>query len=69
MRLFFFLTQKTLLVSFVDGLFSARDSAMGLARRGPSRRGVPREPPRLQYYANRTEPQIFITSRRARIKD
>lgn len=74
MRLLFFLTQKALVVSFVDDRrsISARDPVMGLAGRGRSRRGVPREPvgsPRLQYYAKRTEPQIFITSRRARIKD
>lgn len=51
---------------------SVRDPVVGLTERGQSRRGLPRKPagpPRLQYYANRTKPYIFITSRRARIKD
>lgn len=55
-----------------DDLFLLKDSAMGLAGRGRSRRGVPRESAgslRLQYYAKRTEPHIFIASCRARIKD
>lgn len=74
MRLLFFLAQRTLTVSLVDDQrsVSVRDPIMGLTEWGQSRRGFPRKsagPPRLQYYANRTKPYIFITSRRARIKD